>query len=83
MKDVNEIVQAVFSGLSPLVTMDATDEGERSLVRARTPKDPVPCAGCGVLSGRVYGYHRQTMADVPTDGRQVVVLVQVQHPAVC
>lgn len=31
-------MKMVFSGLSPLVIDDATDEGERILVRARTPE---------------------------------------------
>lgn len=63
----------VFSGLCPLVI---DDEGERIVVRARTPQDMAPCPACGVSSGRVHGYHLRTVADVPVDGRQVVVRVR-------
>ncbi|WP_438296220.1 transposase family protein [Streptomyces sp. HUAS TT7] len=76
MKDVNELAQTVFSGLSPLVIEDAADEGERILVQARTPQDTAVCPLCGVSSGRVHGYHWRTMADVPVGGRRVVVRVR-------
>ncbi|MFP1630056.1 hypothetical protein ACLB9X_34175, partial [Streptomyces sp. 5K101] len=57
VKDVNEFVQTVFSGLSPLVIEDVVDEGERIVVRARTPQDTVACPVCGASSGRVHGHH--------------------------
>ncbi|WP_406263321.1 ISL3 family transposase (plasmid) [Streptomyces chartreusis] len=79
MKDVNELVQMVFSGLCPLVMDDVVDEGERIVVRARTPQDMAPCPVCGVSSGRVHGYHWRTVADVPVDGRRVVVRVRVRR----
>lgn len=69
----------VFSGLAPLVIEDMVDEGERILVRARTPQAPVPCPGCGAPSGRVHGYHWRTVADVSVDGRRVVVRVSVRR----
>ncbi|WP_425288504.1 transposase family protein [Streptomyces melanosporofaciens] len=31
------------------------------------------CPACGRLTGRVYGFHRRTVADVPVDGRRVLV----------
>lgn len=77
--DANELVQTVFSGLSPLVTEDVADEGERIVVRARTPQDMAPCPVCGVSLGRVHGYHWRTVADVPVDGRRVVVRVRVRR----
>ncbi|GGX50678.1 hypothetical protein [Streptomyces noursei] len=43
MKDVNELMQMVFSGLSPLVIEDVADEGERIVVRARTLLDTAVC----------------------------------------
>ena len=79
MKDVNELVQTVFSGLSALVIEDVVDEGERVVVRARTPQDTAACPVCGVSSGRVHGYHWRTVADVPVDGRRVVVRVRVRR----
>jgi hypothetical protein len=72
-------VQTVFSGLSPLVIEDVVDEGERVVVRARTPQDTAVCPVCGASSGRVHGYHWRTVADVPVDGRRVVVRVRVRR----
>ncbi|NVK80019.1 ISL3 family transposase [Streptomyces morookaense] len=69
----------VFSGLSPLVIEDVADEGERIVVRARTPRDTAVCPVCGASSGRVHGYHWRTVADVPVDGRRVVVRVRVRR----
>jgi hypothetical protein len=57
MKDVNELVQMVFSGLSPLVVEDVADEGERIVVRARTPQEVAVCPLCGASTGRVHGYY--------------------------
>ena len=84
--DVNELVQTVFSGLSPLVIEDVADEGGRIVVRARTPLDTAVCPVCGASSGRVHGYHWRTVADVPVDGRRVVARVRVRvrvRPLVC
>lgn len=68
-----------FSGLSPLVIEDVVDEGERIVVRARTPRDTVVCPVCGASSERVHGYHWRTAADVPVDERRVVVRVRVRR----
>ena len=77
--DVNELVQAVFSGLSPLVIEDVADEGEWILVRARTPLATAVCPACGASSERVHGYHWRTAADIPIDGRRVVVRVRLRR----
>lgn len=69
----------VFSGLSPLVFEGIVDEGERILVRARTPCGAVACPDCGAWSGRVHGYHVRVVADVPVDARRVVVEVRVRR----
>jgi transposase len=79
VKNVNELVQMVFSGLSPLVIEDVADEGERIVVRARTPQETAVCPVCGASSGRVHGYHWRTVADVPVDSRRVVVRVRVRR----
>ncbi|MFE9045680.1 ISL3 family transposase [Streptomyces sp. NPDC007818] len=79
MKDANELVQMVFSGLFPLVIGDVADEGERIVVRARTPQEAVICPGCGASAGRVHSYHWRTVADVPVDDRRVVVRVRVRR----
>jgi len=79
MRDVNELVGVVFSGLSALVVEGVTDEGEVIRVSARTRDDPVPCPVCGRQTGRVHGFHRRVVADVPVDGRRVVASVRVRR----
>jgi hypothetical protein len=39
----------------------------------------VPCPGCGAGTGRVHGYHQRTAADVPVDGRRVVVTARLRR----
>ncbi|SNT58219.1 ISL3 family transposase [Actinacidiphila glaucinigra] len=75
--DVNEFVQMVFSGLSPLVIEDVAGEGERIVVRARTPLDTAVCPVCEASSGRVHGYHSRTVADVPVNGRRTPRVIGV------
>ncbi|MGW4896160.1 ISL3 family transposase [Kitasatospora sp. NPDC004240] len=79
MQDVNVLVGTVFSGLSPLVIEDVVDEGQVIRVVARTPGGPVPCPVCGAPTDRVHGFHRRMVADVPADGRRVLVAVRVRR----
>ena len=79
MIDVTELVGIVFSGLSALVIEDIEGAGEVIFVRARTRDGAVACPGCGTETGRVHGYHERTAADVPVDGRRVLVRVQVRR----
>ena len=44
-------------------------------VRARTAGGPVACPRCGGLTGQVHRCYQRTVADVPADGRPVVVHV--------
>ena len=37
------------------------------------------CPGCGTLSARVHGYFERTAADVPVDGRRVVVRLRARR----
>jgi len=69
----------VFSGLSSLVIDDVTDLDGVIVVRARTPGGLVPCPRCGGRTGQVHGYYERTVADVPADGRPVVVRVRVRR----
>lgn len=46
---------------------------------ARTPEGPAACPGCGAETTRMHGYHLRTVADVPVDGRRVVVGVRVRR----
>ncbi|WP_328930025.1 ISL3 family transposase [Streptomyces sp. NBC_00190] len=79
MESVNELAATVFSGVSPLVIEDVLDERERVVVRARTPEKAAVCPVCRASSGRVHGYHWRTVADVPVDGRRVVIRVRVRR----
>ena len=79
MIDVAELVGTVFSGLSALVIEDVADAGDVIVLRARTSGGAMACPGCGTETGRVHGYHERTAADVPVDGRRVVVRVRVRR----
>jgi transposase len=65
--------------LSSLVIDDVTDLDGVIVVRARTVGGPVPCPRCGGRTGQVHGYYERTVADVPADGRPVVVRVRVRR----
>ncbi len=69
----------VFSGLAALVVEGVADEGGVIRVSARTREDPVPCPACGQPTERVHGFHGRVVADVPVDGRRVVVSVRVRR----
>ena len=69
----------MFSGLSSLVIEDVSDRDGVIVVRARTAAGPVPCPRCAALTGHVHGYYQRTVADVPADGRPVVVHVRVRR----
>jgi transposase len=79
MIDVIELMRAVFSGLSALVIENVEDAGEVLCVRARTRGGAVACPGCGARTARVHEYGGRTVADVPADGRRVLVKVKVRR----
>jgi transposase len=79
MIDVTKLVGIVFSGLSALVIGDVEDAGDVIVVRAATRNEPVACPGCGSETARVHGYHERTPADVPVDGRRVLVKVRARR----
>jgi transposase len=79
MIDAAELVRTVFSGLSALVIDDVDDAGEAIVVQARTRAGAVACPGCGAETWRVHGYHERTAADVPVDGRRVLVKVRARR----
>lgn len=78
--EVNALAGAVFSGLSSPVVEGVADGGHLIRVTARTRDDPMPCPVCRTPTGRVHGFHSRTVADVPVDGRRVVVRVRVRRP---
>lgn len=53
MLAIDDLVGVVFSGLPALFIEGAEDENDRIRVMARTRDEPVPCAVCGTLTGRV------------------------------
>jgi len=79
MIDAVELAETVFSGLSALVVEDVEDAGGVIVVRAKTQGGAAACPGCGTETGRVHGYHEPTAADVPVDGRRVLVRVRIRR----
>ena len=79
MIDVTELVGTVFSGLSALVIEDVGDDGGTICVLARARGGAVACPGCGAETARVHEYCERTAADVPADGRRVLVKVKVRR----
>jgi transposase len=79
MIDVAELVGIVFSGLSALVIDGVEDAGDAVVVRAKTRGGAVSCPACGTETARVHGYHERTPADVPVDGRRVLVKVRARR----
>nr|WP_192764531.1 ISL3 family transposase [Actinomadura algeriensis] len=69
----------MFAGLSGLVIDDVADEGERIRVRARSRKVPVRCPGCAVETACVHAWCERTVADLPVDGRPVLLQVRVRR----
>jgi transposase len=46
---------------------------------AETRDRAVACPGCGAQTARVLGYYERAAADVPVDGRRVLVGVRVRR----
>lgn len=73
------LVGVVFSGLSALVIEGVEDAGDVVVVRASTKGDAVACPVCGTLTGRVHAFHERVPADVPIDGRRVLVRLRIRR----
>ena len=74
-----KLVSAVFSGLSALAIEDVEDAGDAIVVRASTSGDEVACPACGTPTGRVHAFHERVPADVPVDGRRVLVRLRIRR----
>jgi hypothetical protein len=74
-----KLVSAVFSGLSALSIEDVEDAGDVIVVRASTRGDEVACPACGTPTGRVHAFHERVPADVPVDGRRVLVRLRMRR----
>ena len=49
------------------------------VVRASTKGDAVACPVCGTLTDRVHAFHERVLADVPADGRRVLVRLRIRR----
>lgn len=74
-----KLVSAVFSGLSALSIEDVEDAGDVIVVRASTRGGVVACPACGTPTGRVHAFHERVPADVPVDGRRVLVRLRIRR----
>lgn len=79
MIDITKLVGTVFPGSSALVIEDVEDAGEVIYVRARTRNAMSACPECGAETALVHEYGERTVADVPADGRRVLMKVQVRR----
>jgi transposase len=73
------LVGVVFSGLSALSIEGIEEAGDVVVVRASTKGDAVACPVCGTLTGRVHAFHERIPADVPVDGRRVLVRLRIRR----
>lgn len=79
MDQVAKLVGTVFSGLSALSVEGVEDAGDVIEVRASTRADAVACPACGTPTGRVHAFHERVLADVPVDGRRVLIRVRMRR----
>lgn len=79
MIDADVLVETVFSGLTALTINEIEDAGEVIVVHARTRGGAVKCPSCGTLTGHVHAFGERMPADVPVDGRRVLVRVRVRR----
>jgi transposase len=81
--DAELLVGTVFSGLTALAINGIEDAGEVIVVHACTRGGAVRCPSCGTLTRRVHAFHERVPADVPVDGRRVLVRVLVRRMRCC
>lgn len=79
MIDTDVLIGTVFSGLTALTINGIEDAGEVIVVHARTRDGAVQCPSCGTLTGHVHAFCERVPADVPVDGRRVLVRVRVRR----
>lgn len=65
----------VLPQLAGLDIDQVVDEGDRLVVQARTPVEPVPCPACGQPTGRGHGRYLRRVADLPVAGRALLLVV--------
>ncbi|GAA4479337.1 hypothetical protein GCM10023094_24320 [Rhodococcus olei] len=75
----DSLVRTVFSGLSVLRIEGVEDAGDTVVVRASTRDGAVACPSCGTPTEKVHALHERIPADVPIDGRRVLLRVRVRR----
>ncbi|GAB3453312.1 hypothetical protein GCM10027436_53880 [Actinophytocola sediminis] len=79
MAEMAKLVGVVFSGLSALSVEGVEDAGDVIVVRASTRGAQVACPVCGTPTDRVHAFHERVPADVPVDGRRVLVRLRIRR----
>ena len=69
----------MLAGLSSLVIEGVADQNGMIVIQARTAGGPVACPRFGTRTSQVRGYCGRSAADLPVDGRPVVVRVRVRR----
>lgn len=69
----------MFSGLAALVIEDVEDAGDVIVVRASTKGEAVECPACGTPTHKVHAFCERLPADVPVDGRRVLIRVRLRR----
>ncbi len=73
------LLGTVFSGLAQLAIDGVEDAEDVIVIRASTRGGAVECPECGTPTGRVHAFHERAPADVPVDGRRVLLRVRVRR----
>ncbi|MGH3448113.1 MAG: ISL3 family transposase, partial [Nocardioidaceae bacterium] len=79
MIDTELLIGTVFSGLAALTIEEIEDVGGVIVVRACTRGGAVACPTCGTPTRHVHAFCERMPADVPIDGRRVLVRVRVRR----
>lgn len=79
MSETNLLVRTVFSGLAALAIENVEDAGDVIVVHASTKSNAVECPACGTPTRRVHAFHERAPADVPVDGRRVLIRVRMRR----
>ena len=79
MFDAKLLVSVVFSGLSALVIEGVEAVGGAIVVQATTRGGAVACPEFATPTTRLHAYHQRVPADIPLDGRRVLLRVRVRR----
>lgn len=79
MLDAKILIRMLFSGLAMLTIDEIEDAGDVIVVRASTSGGAVECPACGTFAEVVHAFCERAPADVPVDGRRVLLRVRVRR----